>query len=402
MSSTTFDPAWAAESQTVQILAVTTVFHCLALLVVGLRSYTRIGILGSFGPQDVFMILATLCSLLGGTVTLYMQVPYGLGRHKDTIDPSLLIEFNKFSFIQSIVPLMGGIGFLKIAIALELMKLRGNALAWYNYVLWGLIVFVTAYTIMAWCSFFLYCRPLAKYWDSSIEGTCYSVAVFIKFGLANTGFNIFTDVAFATLPVGIVWTLKMPLKTRLYLIGVLSLGYVAVVMGILKAVAQINFNPFGDGTYAYEIQFWGLLQLNLGISAACAPSLKPLVKNILSLTSWTPRYGYTGSGGYNARSGGNRATALYTIGGTASRGYAKQNSRVDGDDFELRSARRPDSLGATNYVARAEARDSTKSDGMYGKDGESAGERNGSEETILHADDRKKAIVKTTEVTITY
>jgi predicted cobalt transporter CbtA len=68
-----------------------------------------------------------------------LQVPYGLGRHTDTIDRSLLIEFNKFSFIQSIVPLMGGIGFLKIAIALELMKLRGNALAWYNHVLWGLI-----------------------------------------------------------------------------------------------------------------------------------------------------------------------------------------------------------------------------------------------------------------------
>lgn len=60
MSSTTIDPARAAESHTVQILAVTTVFHCLALLVVGLRSYTRIGILGSFGPQDVLMILATV------------------------------------------------------------------------------------------------------------------------------------------------------------------------------------------------------------------------------------------------------------------------------------------------------------------------------------------------------
>jgi hypothetical protein len=39
-------------------------------------------------------------------------------------------------------------------------------------------------------------------------------------------FNIFTDVAFATLPIPIVWLLKMPLKTRLYLVGVLSLGYV--------------------------------------------------------------------------------------------------------------------------------------------------------------------------------
>lgn len=33
----------------------------------------------------------------------------------------------------------------------------------------------------------------------------------------------------------------MKRKTRLYLIGVLSLGYVAVAMGIPKAIEQINY-----------------------------------------------------------------------------------------------------------------------------------------------------------------
>ena len=84
------------------------------------------------------------------------------------------------------------------------------------------------------------------YWDKSLEGTCYPVSLFVQFGLANTAFNIFTDVAFATLPIPIIWNLKMHLKTRLYLIGVLSLGYLAVVMGILKGIAQIDFNPLGD------------------------------------------------------------------------------------------------------------------------------------------------------------
>lgn len=75
-------------------------------------------------------------------------------------------------------------------------------------------------------------------------------------------FNIFTDVLFATFPVPIIWTLQMKLRTRLYLIGILSLGYMcvfhllslrlgrhsadsrrnrAVVMGILKAIFQIAF-----------------------------------------------------------------------------------------------------------------------------------------------------------------
>lgn len=38
-------------------------------------------------------------------------------------------------------------------------------------------------------------------------------------------FNIFTDVCFATLPIPIIWVLQMKLRTRVYLIVVLSLGY---------------------------------------------------------------------------------------------------------------------------------------------------------------------------------
>ncbi|KAF7556132.1 hypothetical protein G7Z17_g1673 [Cylindrodendrum hubeiense] len=353
-TTTPIDPARAAENRTAQIVGVTTVFHVIALVIVILRSYTRVFIMKSFGFQDAFMILSV--------------VPHGLGHHSDTISQADIAVFNQLSFVQSIVPLMGGICFLKIAIALELMKLKSNAWAWYNTVLW----------------------PMARYWDPSIEGTCYSVNLFIKFGLMNTGFNIFTDVAFATLPVPIVWTLKMPLKTRLYLIGVLSLGYVAVLMGILKAVAQIGYNPLGDFTFIYDIQFWGLLQLNLGITAACGPSLKPLFKNILKLTSLTPQYGHTNSGGYNNQRSG-RGTGLYTIGGTGSKGYTKQNSRTDGGEgFELRS----------QYRAEAVGRDAASSPGPYssGKDSDSV-EKSSSQETILQGD---KGITRTTEVTITY
>lgn len=44
-------------------------------------------------------------------------------------------------------------------------------------------------------------------------------------GWSLQAFNIFTDVLFATLPVPIIWRLQMKTKIRLYLIGVLSLGY---------------------------------------------------------------------------------------------------------------------------------------------------------------------------------
>lgn len=42
---------------------------------------------------------------------------------------------------------------------------------------------------------------------------------------ASVAFNIFTDVIFATIPIPIIWNLQMKRKVKLYLIGVLSLGY---------------------------------------------------------------------------------------------------------------------------------------------------------------------------------
>ncbi|KAG5786908.1 hypothetical protein H9Q69_014019 [Fusarium xylarioides] len=269
--------------------------NLLALVVIAARTYTRLVISKSHGAQDVLMVLSA-CTGLIGTIILCMQIPYGLGKHADTIEPSDYATFGKYSFIHTVISLLGGIGLLKIAIALELIKYNGNSWRWYNIALWCLIVFVIAYTFEAWISFILFCRPIAKQWDSSLQGSCYPVSMFVAFGLANSAFNIFTDVAFATLPIPIVWSLKMPIKTRIYLVVVLSLGYFAAAMGIVKAVSQIKYDPAGDNTYLYDVQFWGLLQLHVGTIAACAPSLRPLVKNILQLKSLTPAYGHTNSG----------------------------------------------------------------------------------------------------------
>ena len=37
--------------------------------------------------------------------------------------------------------------------------------------------------------------------------------------------NVFTDVVLGALPVPIIWGLKMKLRLRLYVIGILNLGY---------------------------------------------------------------------------------------------------------------------------------------------------------------------------------
>jgi hypothetical protein len=81
-----------------------------------------------------------MCAFAGGMIPLFLQGRCcGLGHHIYTIAPDDLITFNKLSFAQSVVALMTGIGLLKIAIALELMKLKSKEWRWYTIILWFLI-----------------------------------------------------------------------------------------------------------------------------------------------------------------------------------------------------------------------------------------------------------------------
>ncbi|KAH8672964.1 hypothetical protein BGZ61DRAFT_427561 [Ilyonectria robusta] len=249
------DPATAAESNVGRILAVTTTFHFLALTSVGLRLYVRLGMVKAAGRDDWTMMASGLCAFIGWLIFV-LQSFHGLGRHRATIEELDYIEFQKVGFWQSIISATCAMALLKISIALNLLRLSQSK--WYFWSLWSSIVFVSAYSFMGMMTFFLHCQPMAAHWDTRIDGKCYPLTLFIQFSLINTSFNIFTDVLFATFPVPIIWTLQMKLRTRLYLIGILSLGYMAVVMGILKAIFQIAFATDTDKSFNQWIQFWGL------------------------------------------------------------------------------------------------------------------------------------------------
>ncbi|SPO05278.1 uncharacterized protein DNG_07965 [Cephalotrichum gorgonifer] len=119
---------------------------------------------------------------------------------------------------------------------------------------------------------------------------CRSFDVFVNLTYWNIACNIFTDVCLGALPIPIIWTLKMRLRVRIYVIAILNLGYFAVVMGILKFIFMLVTAGGPDTTFDYWVHFWQNLQLNIGIIAACASFLKPLLGRLLKLNSTAASY----------------------------------------------------------------------------------------------------------------
>ncbi|KAI1127770.1 hypothetical protein F5Y10DRAFT_188569 [Nemania abortiva] len=315
-------------------LGVVTALHILAFTITALRIYSRVFLVKAFGWDDGFMLGATLSAFVSWVLYIY-ESQHGLGKHRIYVSADDMWKFGAANFAQTIINLFG-LGLLKISLSFSLLRLSRSKV--FKWILWGAIAFVSLYTIFAFLTLFLYCKPLSGFWDVTSGAKCYSLTLFIRFALANTALSIFTDILLASLPIPIIWQLQLKTKIRVYLIIMLALGWGAVGVGIVKAIYQINYNPFGDSTFEISVPTWAFIQLNISIIAACAPQLKKLLRPLL---------GFTNS--YNSSPYGNPShNRRNTItGGNISGRYTRQRSQADkADDFELDE--RPFARGTNN------------------------------------------------------
>ncbi|KAM0326605.1 hypothetical protein ACHAQA_006474 [Verticillium albo-atrum] len=165
-------------------------------------------------------------------------------------------------------------------------------------------------------------------------------------------------------------------------------------MGVVKAIYQIAYGSNPDKTFEQSVQFWGFLQLQLGIIAACAPALKPLVSRFLKLST-TGDYRYP-----SGRSQPPGSIGLQTIGGS---GPARRQTMKPSFESDERVSGGSDggSLGGAGSKGQNEV--SVQGGTFYKHHGEG-----GSEERIL--EDRPgaaalqrahgKGIMRTTEVIV--
>ncbi|KAK3319592.1 hypothetical protein B0T19DRAFT_404161 [Cercophora scortea] len=387
------DPQRAAESNSILFMAIVCVFASFALITASLRFYTRAILVRSFGKDDVLMVLAVLCQI-GGLAAWILGCKNGYGRHQDTIDRPQFIILLEAQFVQSVVEASFAFGFLKISIALSLLRLSRSK--WYKWIIWGLVAFTCIYTLFSFMTFMTFCAPVSANWDRSGTYKCYGKELYRDFGLFNAACNILTDVAFATLPIPLIWSLQLQRRIRIYLIAILSGGYFAVALGVAKAVFIIAFVGEKDGTFYPWAPFFGSLQLDLGIIAACAPTLRPLLGSFLRLSNHLNHYkeaNYYRAGKALAQlprgSSGNSARAA---------GYLKQNT-ASGDfaDMVRIKSRSLQGQAAWASVGMNRANNSMNINGTYSATVESGNAAPAGQKGLNASTNREKPVVEEIE-----
>ena len=77
-----------------------------------------------------------LCAI-GGWSVFIIQAYHGLGKHQETISQEDMMVFQHAGFWQSIISATWALGFLKVSIGFNLLRLSSGG--WYRWSLWATI-----------------------------------------------------------------------------------------------------------------------------------------------------------------------------------------------------------------------------------------------------------------------
>jgi len=130
------------------------------------------------------------------------------------------------------------------------------------------------------------CTDVRILWDPSIKATCWKPTTVRALSFTNAALGIATDLLFAiVIPLPMLWRLHVNLRTRVTLMCILGLGMFACIAAAVKVAYTRNYGKKGDFLWdSRNITIWFAAELNVAITAASLPCLKPLFKTVLGST----------------------------------------------------------------------------------------------------------------------
>ena len=161
-------------------------------------------------------------------IIVTLMVHYGVGRHAIYLTEDQRV--NAVYMIWLTVPFSpGGAAFGKVSIALLLMRLN-NRVRWQRIFLWVMILLQFVVTLILVIVTFSQCYPVNFLWNRvrmlPPEGVCWAPHIQQDVGYFQGSFSAASDFILALFPTLIIWNLQLPLKAKVGIGFLMSLGIV--------------------------------------------------------------------------------------------------------------------------------------------------------------------------------
>ncbi|TLD17762.1 uncharacterized protein PgNI_01381 [Pyricularia grisea] len=274
-----------------EIFLVAVIFLGLCWSAVLLRGYCRAWVIRSLGIDDQLMIL----TLVIFTCYLGVQIQavhYGAGQHKIDLDPQNyssameLMYVSQILYIASTCILKISVGFFLLRISVKPCHIWAVRILMLVSLLFG----VSYLMVVA-----MQCLPVSVFWEISPRDPyqCLPQNVLLVLTYCGSVINGLTDWGFGILPFFIVWSLSLPLKSRIMVIAILSFAMVGCSATIVRAIHVPRLLDADDFLYTTaDVAIWSTVEPGIGITAASIATLRPLWELVcfrLGLRSEGPR-----------------------------------------------------------------------------------------------------------------
>ncbi|PWY88110.1 hypothetical protein BO94DRAFT_575139 [Aspergillus sclerotioniger CBS 115572] len=225
--------------------------------------------------DDAAMLFALMLGL-ASSVLITLAILHGYGKHVKDIEPSdRSVAMKLYTIFQCVSILSTGTG--RVAFVLYLLPIFQQQyltrhLLWFILALQTVTNYVSPVTILAQC------KDIHVLWDPTVMTQCWDPKISIAYSYVQCSINTATDLYLATFPVYTFLRLNIKRRTKGILIILMSLGLVAMVASIMRALYLPSLSKIGDRTAATNrLTIWALLECYLVIITASIPCIRSLV-----------------------------------------------------------------------------------------------------------------------------
>jgi len=115
-----------------------------------------------------------------------------------------------------------GLSILCAKLSILQFYLRLSPDPYFRIIVHGLSATIVLYSFVASFQWLYACRPMAKYWDPTIQhGSCINS---VKVWIFNAVMNSFTDIVMIFLPIWMMWNVQIARRQKIAVICIFLLG----------------------------------------------------------------------------------------------------------------------------------------------------------------------------------
>ncbi|KAL9943421.1 hypothetical protein ACHAQF_006870 [Verticillium nonalfalfae] len=184
---------------------------------------------------------------------------------------------------------------VKLALMLIILRVFGSV---HKKVMIGMYAFIGMIVIYYGLGIFIkifVCWPISAYWHGHTE-KCLNQSAIIT---ADAIISVLSDLVILLLPLPLTWSLQLPRKKRLRVIGMLCAGGVATGFSVYRLILILKDGKSSNQTIVFtKVVLSGNAEAGIGLICACLPAINALWTRKIKSSS-----AYAGYAAHDSRSG---------------------------------------------------------------------------------------------------